>query len=399
MRRRGRGEGGVFRRADGRWEARLDLGFVNGKRRAKSVYGRTRNEVANKLRIAESQLSSGTLVVDERLTVATWLEHWVKNVLSTRVANGTLAESTYNSYSDTVRLHLKPGLGPHRLSKLEVAHVDAFVTSKRSGYSANSQRIMRSTLRKALRDAQRAGCVPRNVADLSEPVKVSRRAKEWLDLVQARKLIASLKKDRLEALWILLLSLGLRRGEALGLRWEDIDMKGGTIIIRRSLKRMRNELLPDGSTLDGRKTRLVFGAPKTEESWRTQNLPQPSIAALRRHKKRQAKERLAASSWGDESLVFTTPLGTPIDPDNLAKRFATLCEAAGLGHRNLHQLRHSAATIMLAQGVPLHEVSEVLGHSSVTVTKDVYGHLTVDRRRAAAQAVGDALWGTGTNPA
>jgi len=254
---------------------------------------------------------------------------------------------------------------------------------------------MRSTLRKALRDAQKARYVSTNVADLSEPVKVSRRATEWLDLAQARTLLASLKRDRLEALWILLLSLGLRRGEGLGLRWEDIDLNGGTIIIRRSLKRMREELLPDGSTLSGRKTRLVFGAPKTEESWRTQNLPKPTISALRRHKRRQARERLAATSWDDESLVFTTPLGTPIDPDNLAKRFVTLCEKAGLGHRNLHQLRHSAATIMLAQGVPLHEVSEVMGHSSLTVTKDIYGHFTADRRRAAAEAVGNALWGKG----
>ena len=263
-------------------------------------------------------------------------------------------------------------MGRHRLSKLESTDVDAFMASKLADYSANSQRIMRSTLRKAIHDAQRARCVPTNVVDLSEPVKVSRRAKAWLDIPQARKLLASLKGDRLEALWILLLSLGLRRGEGLGLKWEDIDLKGGTIIIRRSLKRVRRELLPDGSASEGPKTRLVFGSTETEKSWRTQNLPKPAIAALRRHKKSQAKERLAASSWGDEGLVFTTPLGTPIDPDNLAKRFVTLCEAAGLGHRNLHQLRHSAVTIMLAQGVPLHEVSEVVGHTSLTVTKDIY---------------------------
>jgi integrase len=139
---------------------------------------------------------------------------------------------------------------------------------------------------------------------------------------------------------------------------------------------------------------LECGSPKTDDSWRTQNLPGPAVVAIKAHRRRQNAERLAAPSWDDEGLVFATPLGTPIDPSNLGKRFATICQAAGLGHRNPNQLRHSAATIMLAQGVPLHEVSEVLGHSSVAITKDVYGHLVADRRRAAADAVSQALWGS-----
>jgi len=371
----------------------VDLGFVNGKRKQKSVYGAIRKEVADRLRTAHVAFANGTLVTDERMTVRDWLDHWVSNVLANRVANGTLAESTHSSYEETVRLHLKPALGRHRLPKLTADHIDAFIAAQRSGYKPNSLRIMRTILRKALNDAQKAGHVTRNVALLSEPVNVSRRPQAWLGVDEARRLLAELEGDRLEALYIVLISLGLRRGEALGLRWEDVDIERGTVVIRRSLKRLRNRQAADGTYLEGRRTRLECGSPKTQDSWRTQNLPGPAATALKRHRSRQAAEKLAAPSWADDGLVFATPLGTPIDPTNLGKRFAVICEAAGLGHRNLHQLRHSAATLMLAQGVPLHEVSDVLGHSSVSITKDIYGHLVADRRKAAADAVGQALWG------
>jgi integrase len=321
--------------------------------------------------------------------------------LPNRVGNGKLAESTFNSYSDTVRLHLTPVLGHLRLTKLTVDDVDAFISAKREAlsprgdfFSPNSLRIMRSTLRKALRDAQRAGRVTRNVADLSEPVSVSRRAGDWLSIGQARALLSSIEGDRLEALYIVALSLGLRRGEALALRWQDVDLDRGTISICRSLQRVHNKPLADGSFPEGKRTRLVFKSPKTGSSWRTRPMAPACIAALRRHRSRQAQERLAAASWADPDLVFTTPIGTAIDPDNFSKEFSRQCKVAGLGHRHPHISRHTAATLLLAQGVPLHEVSDFLGHSSISVTKDVYGHLDPERGRAVAEAMGQALWGS-----
>jgi len=391
-RRRGRGEGSIKQRADGRWEARLDFGCVDGKRKQKSLYGRTRKEAADNLRKAQQQLEEGTLLLDERMTVGDWLAHWIDVVLTNRVENGVLSESTYYSYADTVRLHLKPSLGNYRLSKLTAAHVDAFIASKRSNYSKNSQRIMRSTLRKALNDAIKAGHLIRNVVDTSEPVKVSRRAQSFLTVDEAQRLLAAASGNRLAALYVVVLSLGLRKGEALALRWEDLDLDAGTVIIRRSLKRLRNRPLADGSYPDGRKTRLVSGSPKTENSWRTLNLPERVVAALRGHRRRQAAERLAADAWADDGLVFTTPVGSPIDPANFGKYLSAVAERAGLGHCNPHRLRHSAATILLAAGVPLHEVADVLGDTQ-EVAKTVYGHLTSERRRAAAVAMGDALWG------
>jgi integrase len=403
--RRGHGEGSIRRRADRRWEARLDLGYAGGKRKSKSIYGRTRAEVARKLRRSQQLLDEGELVVDDRITVSEWLTHWVNVILPTRVANGLLAESTRDSYAESVRLHIKPALGRHRLSKLRAEHVDEFIAAKREvrkrdgsrKYKPNSLRIMRSTLRKALNDAVRAARLSRNVVIASEPISIPRRAQQYLTLDEAKTLLAAVQEDRLAALYIVLLSLRLRRGKALALHWSDVDLQRETVTIRRSLKRVRNPSLPDGAR-PRPSTRLEIGEPKTKDSWRTQALPQPVVAALRAHRSRQLAERTAAPWWGNDQLVFTTPVGTAIDPANIAKHLSTVAEQAGLGHRNPHQLRHSAATIMLAQGVPLHEVSEVLGHSSITITKDVYGHLVAERRRLAADAMGYALFGRGSAP-
>lgn len=396
--RRGRGEGSIWRRSDGRWEGRLDLGLVEDKRRSKAVYGRTRKEVIERLHKAHQDLRDGTLVTDERMTVGRWFEHWVDVVLVNRVANGTLSEVTRNHYADCVRLHLKPVLGRHRLSKLKPADIDALVAARRDRYAPNSLRIMRATLRKSLRDARRSGFfVPGAAIDLSEPVSVPRRAKGWLEQEAARQLLLGIAGDRLEALYVTTLSLGLRRGEVLAIKWEDIDLENRSVRIHRSLKRLRNWPLPDGTYPDGNRTRLVEGSPKTESSSRTQPLPDRVVEVLRRHAVRQKEERLAAGTiWHDTGFVFTTPIGTPIDPDNLSKYFTTACRKAGLGHRNIHQLRHSAASILLAQGVPLHEVSRFLGHTTISVTMDVYGHLAEEGLRGAAKAMDDALWGEST---
>ena len=394
--RRGSGEGAIHKRTDGRWEARIDLGWVDGKRKRKSVYGKTHREVTEKLRQQQNDRANNMLVVGERLRVEQWLDHWVKVVLPNRVANGTLAVSTYFSYADTVRRHLKPGLGKIRLSKLKATDVDRFIASRRDRFSPNSLRIMRSTLRKAIKDGLRDEVVPQSArfaVELSEPVRVSRRARVYLNLDQARRLLAEVRGDRLEAVYVVLLSLGLRRGEALGLHWEDLNFDDHTVVIRRSLRRLRVMPGVDGDAPQGNRTRLELGSPKTADSWRTQNLPKPCVEALERHRDAQAKERLAADSWANPEMIFVTSIGSPIDPSNLAKEFMAHARKADLGHRNLHQLRHSAATLMLAQEVPLHEVSAVLGHSTLSVTSDVYGHLTPERQRRAADALGQALWG------
>ena len=196
---------------------------------------------------------------------------------------------------------------------------------------------------------------------------------------QARKLLAELKTHRNEALYALMLSTGLRRGEALGLRWEDVDLKAGVILVRRQLKREGGHLITSDT--------------KTSKSRRAVNLPAPMIATLKSHKVRQAEEHLKiGDAWQDSGFVFTTTIGTPIDPRNVYREFQRICEDAKLGKWHPHELRHSAASLMLAQGVKLQVVSDVLGHSSIRMTADVYGHILEPDRRSAAEAMSTTLW-------
>ncbi len=387
--RRGRGEGGVWKRADGRWQGRLDLGWVAGQRKHKDIYGRTRAEVASKLRKLATGQEEGLAPPDDRETVGGWLTHWTGTILTTRVANGTLAQATADSYTTLATKHLVPELGRVKLTRLAPEDVDGLITAKReAGYSANTCRLIRSTLRRAVRDAERAGKVGRNVVALSESVAVGKRPASFLGEDQARQLLEGIRGDRLEALVLVLGSLGTRRGEALALAWQDIDLGRGTLRIGASLSRQRAR--PGAPT----KTALVIHRPKSEDSWRTLPLPTPLVEALRVHRVRQKAERLAAGpAWVESGLVFTSEVGTPIDPDNARRQIGRLTERAGVGRRHPHELRHSAASILLAQGVPLEVVSEILGHSSIRVTKDVYGHLDQRQKAQAARAMERALWG------
>jgi integrase len=197
--------------------------------------------------------------------------------------------------------------------------------------------------------------------------------------------------DRLEALYAIALTFGLRRGEALGLSWSDIDLDTGLVHVRRQLRRERLPVEERQET--GRRTHLILRDLKTKRSRRTLHLTPALDSLLRSHRARQAREQLAAGpGWAESDLVFTTKKGTPIDPDNFARYFHRICTRAGLGHWTPHELRHSAASIMLAQGTPLYVVSEVLGHASVAITKDVYGHLIGGEKQEATEAITDVLF-------
>lgn len=389
--RRGHGEDSIyFDAAKARWTAAVSLGRrPDGTRHRAKVTGRTKGEVRTKLRELRSTVDAGLAVPDNRLTVATFLDRWLATL------PGTLEPSTLNGYAVVVRLHLKPTLGAKLLSKLTVADVDTAWAAKRAeGYAPNYLRIMRATLRRALGWAERGGLVIRNVASLSAPPKLAQADGRSLTIDQAHALLAAARDDRLSACYLLMLAYGLRRGEALGLAWTDLDYDAGTLAVRQGVK--RNSLQPnaDGSYPEGRRTRLVLGVLKTPKSRRTLTLTAPLLDALRTHRARQAAEKLALGAlWQEHGLLFPSAVGTPLDPNNFARSFHALCAAAGLGRWRPHEARHSAASIMLAQGTPLHVVSEVLGHSSIAITKDVYGHLLGGEKRAAAEMMTAALLG------
>ena len=382
--RRGNGEDSIYKDGD-RWRGAISLGYSeDGRRIRKKVSGRTRAEVADKLRSLRKLVDAGT-VPDDKITVKAFLERWLTHNLP-----GTVAESTEDDYNDTVRLHLVPALGRKRLAKLTVLDVDKLWQAKReAGYSANSIRIMRTVLRKALGQAEREGIVARNVAALSAAPHVVAKEGRTLTIDQARTLLDTVAGHRFEVAIMIALAYGLRRGEVLGLHWSAVDWEAGTVRLTHAVKRIKNR---DKSS--DRKTRLVISELKTPKSRRTLVLTPQIVAKLRALRARQAEAKIAAGGlWRDHGLVFASEVGTPMDPDNFSHTFSKLAKRAGLGHWHRHELRHSGASLMLAQGTPLHVVSEILGHTSISITKDVYGHLLVDDKRAAAEAMSGALFG------
>lgn len=379
MSKRGSNEGSIYRRLDGRWVAALSLGYQGKSRRRKHFFGRTRQEAAQKLQRAQRALADGGSLTSERHTVSTLLETWLKESAANRVRPRTLER-----YEAIVRLHLIPALGHIRLSKLTPAQVDAMMNaSLKAGAAPRSIAQHRAVLRRALNVATRWGWVNRNAASLAEPPRITTQEIKALTPAAAKTLLSALRGDRLEALFTVALASGLRQGEALGLRWTDVDLDSGTLNVQRGLQRIGGE--------------WRFMEPKTAHSRRSIPLPGPVIAALREHRARQLKERLRAGQawqggeWGE--LVFADEVGAPLSAFHVIRRFRALLASANLPPMRYHDLRHGAATLMAAQGVPARVAMELLGHSQISTTMNIYTHVAPELQREAAERVGAALWG------
>jgi len=371
---RGAGEGSIYQReSDGLWVASVSLGYVNGKRNRKTIYGKTRKQVADQLKDLLHDEKRGLPVKVERQTVAQFLDRWVEDVVRPSVR-----PRTYQSYKQLIRLYLGPALGRHQLAKLEPQHVQAMMNEKlAAGLSPRTVNYQRAILRRALGQAVKWGQVSRNVAALTEPVRGKTPEIRPLSVPEARKLLAAAHGDRLEALYSVALALGLRQGEALGLRWTDVDLDAGTLTVRYALQRL------DGT--------LQLVEPKTDQSRRTVALPATVVAGLTAHRDRQAFERAKAGArWRESGLVFTNTLGGPLEPRNVVRHFHALLATAGLPRMRFHDLRHTAATILLAQGVPQRAVMELLGHTQLSTTMR-YTHILPAMRREAADLMERAL--------
>jgi integrase len=318
------------------------------------------------------------------VTIKRFLEHWISDVLP--LTNLTL--TTRNQYERMARLYIMPTIGRRRLDQLSPADVRGMLTKLRDqGLSPATLRQARAVLSRALRTAEVDGLIARNPARLVDGVKQTASEGRTLTPEQARTLLRAAQGHEYEALVPTLLSLGLRKGEALGLSWRDVDLEGSAprLAVRRSLKK------------DGRGG-LYLDEPKTARSRRTVRIPAPLVDALRAHRVRRNEQRLAfgpgwGGQWASHELVFTNTVGGPLDPDRVNRRMQELTVDAGLGKWTPHELRHSAASLLFAQGVPLKVISETLGHSSIRVTADVYSHLLDDSRAEAATAMESALWG------
>jgi integrase len=373
--RRQHGEGSLFfSEAQQRWLGFVDAGRDGaGKRRRIKVSGRTKAEARAKLNEVRGKVNSGLPVGDQRTTVAEWLRLWLKQLPASVKSPNTVDNLTW-----VVDGHLIPALGERRLRDLSPDDIDGMLRAKAAaGLSRSTLVRIHSTLSRALRAAERRAKITRNVATLVDvPDGPSRRSRS-LTVDEAKALLAAAKGDRLEALYVTGLMLGLRPGELLGLPWSAIDLDAGTLRVTQSLKRERGKLL--------------IGETKTASSRRVLRMPTPVVEALRAHKTCQAAERLAAPAWFDDGLVFTTTVGTALDPSNLRRGFSKLTADAGLGHWHPHELRHSAASILSAGGVPLEQIADLLGHSGTRTTAAVYRHLIEPQIRAAVSPMETAF--------
>lgn len=343
MAKRGNGEGTISRRPDGRWMARASVGHdkKTGKLQRVTFYGKTRAEAAAKLNEALAFTSRGRSAPATKLTLGEWLIRWHETYSKPKVR-----QSTWEMYESLIRIHLVPGLGKMKLRDLRPEHLQRFYNEKlasgnvrrEGGLAPRTVHYMHAVLHSSLKQAVREGLVLRNVAEDVSPPRHERSEIKPPSSEETARLLEAAKGHRLYLLFLLAWATGARRGELLGLRWQDIDLERRTMAIARTLHRTRAQ-------------GLVFTEPKTALSRRSIPLPKIACRELRAHKARQSEERLLiGAAYEDQGLVFATPDGKPMDPDNAARTFDALLKKAGLPHYRFHDLRHAFATRLLELG-------------------------------------------------
>lgn len=373
---RGNGAGTVYARKnkDGKVTGYRGSYFTpDGKRRY--VSGRRKSDAERSLREAMTDADRGLIFDASKQTVSEYMVRWLEDF-----AKSNLAPRTYHNYRLQIRRHIVPAFGTMKLSKLDTPNVQALYTAKlQDGLKPSSIRYIHAVLHCALEKAVELRLIPRNLAASARPPKIRQEEITPLDTEQARVLLQAAEGDRFECLHVLSLMCGLRMGEALGLKWSDIDLDAGTLRVHRQLQRMR-----DGSG-------LVFSEPKNA-SRRTIDLPQRAIESLKIHRKHQLEEQLRAANRRDTDLVFASSKGTPLDAQNIVNRhFKPLLRRVGLPDIRWHDLRHTCATLLLSRGTHPKLVQHLLGHASITMTLDRYSHWIPSMGRHAATAMDEAL--------
>jgi len=374
--KRGNGEGSIHRRKGGGWCAQYTVYTAEGRKR-RTLYGKTRAEAAKKLAKALSDREDGMVFDAENLTVGEYLDRWLKDSVE-----GNVGPRTLSNYQLQVRQHIRPALGRINLKALSPAHDQSVYRSKLdSGLAPSSVRYIHAVLHRALKQALRWGLVPRNASESVDLPRLGNEEVEALLPEEVRAFFEAAQEDRLEALYVVAVTVGLRRGELLGLRWTDLKLDGEPKLrVGRQLQRMR-----DGS---GRR----FVAPKGGKG-RTIHLPARTVEALKAHRTRQAEVRLKAGPlYQDARLVFASEIGTPLEPSNIDRRsFKPLLEKAGLPNIRFHDLRHTCATVLLSQGVNPKFVQELLGHADIKLTLGTYSHFLPSMGDQTANAMESAL--------
>jgi integrase len=359
--RRGRSEGSLYQRSDGMWVGAMSLGYDQaGKHKRRVVYGKTKKEAQQKLDKLKQDAAGGMMVEPTRQTVEAYLKQWLES------ARPTIRKNTHRSYEGIIRNHVSPHIGTIPLSKLTPAGIQGLYSAmERSGASPRVRHLTHAVLRRALKQAVRWNLIPRNPCDAVSPPRVARTTMKVLDTTEAGRLLAAAAGDRFEALFVMALATGLRQGELFGLQWTDFDLTAGTLFVQRQLEEV-----------NGKHT---LTEPKSAKGRRRVDLPAVAVQAMWEHKARMLAEGHL------DGPVFCNTAGGFLRKSNFIRQvFKPLLKKAGLPDIRFHDLRHTSATLLLAQGVHPKVVQERLGHSQISLTLDTYSHVLPSMGQEAA---------------
>jgi integrase len=388
----------IYQDKKGHWHGRVTMGIRDdGRADRRHVRAPTRNEVARKVNALERERDSGTArSTGQRWTVTSWLEHWVTSI----VAPPHVTENTHSGYRVDVRNHLIPGIGAHRLEKLTPEHVERlYAKLEREGLAPGTVHHVHRTLRAALNEAVRRSHLGRNPVLLAKAPRLSEQEIEPYGVEEIQRLLEVASQRRNSTRWALALALGLRQGEALGLRWEDVDLETGVLRVRRS--RLRPKWAHGCGDTCGKKPGLCSqrvnvrpptGEVKSKAGRRVIGLPPQLVVLLRAHRTEQEREQdLASQLWRSEGWLFTDPTGQPLNPATDYDEWKRLLKLAGLRETRLHDARHTAATVLLLLEVPVRAVMSLMGWSSAEMAAR-YQHVTDTIRKDVARQVDTLIW-------
>jgi integrase len=357
------------------YTARVDLGPdpVTGKRRQRAETFRTKKDAETALAKWITDIEGGTAVDASKMMLSEYLSGWLDSL------GEGVGPATRRRYRDLLRQHVIPYIGHVSMAKLAPQHIRQLQADRLdAGLSPTTVAFLHATLHRALKDAEADGLIARNVAKHVRPPRRTRPEYQTWTAQQAAAFLVAAEADEYAALWRLALLTGMRRGEILGLRWDDVDLDKGTLAVRRTLSR-------------GDTARYEPHAPKRASGRRSVALQASAVEALRRHRTAQLEHRLLmGAAYEDQGYVFTTPVGRPLHPNTVALHFSRLAARAGVPSLRFHDLRHTSATLMLANGEHPKKVQERLGHANISITLDRYSHVTMDMQREAADRL-DAL--------
>nr|WP_018086887.1 site-specific integrase [Desulfurispora thermophila] len=388
--KRGHGEGTIVKRPDGRWMAQISIGAdpSTGKPKRMTKYFKTRKEAQEWLARVQHEQVTGAFVEPAKITLGEWLIRWLDVYVKPKVK-----PSSYVNYLDVAQKHIIPALGSSFLQSLRTNAIQEFYNQKhengrldgQGGLSPRIIHLIHQVLNGCLKQAVRERLITNNPAEYTTRPSLKYREMSPLSAEEVRLYLEAAKEDRLYAAFLLEVSTGLRRGELLALTWDCIDLMGGTLVVKRTLARVR--------IADTGKSVLLFSEPKTESGKRSIPLLPEVVQELKKHRARQAQEKLFfGQEYQDQNLVFATPLGTPIEPRNFHRKHSQVLRKAGLRHVRLHDLRHTFATILLQEGENPENLRDLLGHTKTSTTLDLYCHSTLEGKKKAVSKLQGVLF-------